>query len=96
MTAIFIWGASSNRFEWMLDDPDFIRDGITYCTLPPDDSLWAGESFVFLLPTFMISLGLCIYVKRIHPFAWYSLAVLLFWLSRFFVIIENCPGRSKF
>lgn len=96
MTVVFIWSASSNRFEWMLDDPASIKDGISYCILPVDDSLRAVESFAFLLPTFMMSLGFCVYVKRFHPFSWYSLAMFQFWLSRFFVFIENCPGSSKF
>ena len=87
---IFAW--PFNRYEWMLDEPNAVRDGLTYCTLPIDTE--AGFMPVLagvpVLLTLAVGGVLALRRGRIGPVLAGGGILLTLWLVRFLVLRPGC------
>jgi len=86
-----------NKYEWMLDEPEALADGLTFCGLPLDDDLEVRViSFIVLFPLIVAGGALSLKVRKVHYTAWLALALLFVWGWRFLVYYPFCPGRETY
>ncbi len=97
--ALLIWILPLNGYEWMLDDPTLKNEHLRFCTLPIDNDTFLGSALgAIALPLLLLaaSIALSIRHRKAHCTLWISLALLLIWALRFFVLTPSCPEYGDY
>lgn len=87
-----IFGWPFNRYEWMLEEPNAVRDGLTYCTLPIDTEAGFVPVLAGLPVLLTLVLGGIFAVRRgrVGLVLAGGGVLLALWLVRFLVLRPAC------
>jgi hypothetical protein len=87
---IYIW--PRNKYEWMLTEPDAVRSGLTFCTLPidPNASYVPGLTVVPILILLAVGVVLTMRSRRLGLTLSGALVLAVLWVLRFWVMRPHC------
>ena len=92
LAAANIYAWPRNKYEWMLTEPDAVRSGLTFCTLPidPNASTVFGLTVVPILILLALGVLLTLRARRLELVLSGALVLAVLWVVRFWVMRPHC------
>jgi hypothetical protein len=90
---LLVYSWPLNKYEWMLDEPDAIDEGRTYCTLPIDQNSDFASVPGFLAIFIFTSVVVGISLKRKsfnQLLIIFNVVLYLAWIAKFFLFVPKC------
>jgi hypothetical protein len=95
--AFFILFGSYNSYDWMLFDPEYVKEGLGFCGLPVDDDadFWKHITALGLIPLGVIG-GFFAIQRRFHYSIILILILAVMWFVKWVYLSPVCPGRTMY
>jgi len=92
LCGLFIYSWPLNKYEWILDEPDAVANGLTFCSLPIDHNAESSALLPFLsIVVYVIGAGiLTVNRRKPHPTLIIALILFLLWVGKFFLLAPHC------